>query len=148
MRLLGTFLLLEAVLLGVWDNGVVARPYEQIARSFSKRQSITLSNTSTCNDVSNYQTENDINRIQADMYDMLNAQSLLDTYLRDEAKDTSALEEALSSLLGGVGAVAGVATDDSLLDIYKTMQFTDYVSGFAAPYGVGQTFSWLVWSLR
>lgn len=63
-------------------QGASARPYAPNGRTgHSKRQGITLSESSSCNDVSNYQTENGLVRIQADMYDMLEVHKVLDEYL-------------------------------------------------------------------
>lgn len=113
-------------------RGVSARPHISLGRTgHKKRQDISLSNTSSCNDVEYYQTQNGLTRIQADMYDLLNAQSLLDTYLREKAENTE-LADSVDSLLGAVDGL--VPLPDDFSDIGNTFLFDDYVSGFAAPY--------------
>ena len=97
-RLPSTMLLLEGLLwISALPGTVTARP-----RPLRARQSVTLSDQSSCNDVANYQTENGLVRIQADMYDMLGAAGALDDYFFAEGNQ-------------GSGDV-----------------FTDYVSGYAA----------------
>lgn len=97
----GSLLSVSLILSGQYE-GAAALPNPSHSGQPLQKRATTLSKDSSCNDVSNYQTENKITRIQADMYDLLDAHAVLDEYFFNNGDDTG--------------------------------EFTNYVSGFAAPY--------------
>jgi len=98
MPALGSSLVHTLTLLSAIYQAAIATPVSSFPRL--GRREITLSNESSCNDLSKYQTENGLTRIQADMYEMLEGHKQLDAYIFNSDGD-----------------------------------ITDYVNGFAAPYG-------------
>ena len=68
--------------LGLGDHhGVAAWPKPSgNVDSHNKRQGTVLGLSSSCNDIANYQTENNLPHIQADMFDMLGASGVIDEY--------------------------------------------------------------------
>ncbi len=70
----GGLLFLAALMLGGLDHGVTAlpNPFLRKGQNLDKRQTITLNEDCSCNDLSNYQTQTGVGHITADMYDMYN----------------------------------------------------------------------------
>ena len=85
MRTVGTL-----ALFGPQIIGSVARPWSPAngnAQSPNLKKRVTLSKTSSCNDLTTYQTENDLSHIQADMYDMLDTHGVLDDWFFSKSND-------------------------------------------------------------
>ena len=75
---------LGAVLLSGEHNGVAALAFfRRSERHVHERRAVTLSNTSSCNDLSKYQTENDLTRISRDMYEPIDAHDKMQRWIFD-----------------------------------------------------------------
>lgn len=92
LSLLGCYAL-GAVLLSGDHIGVTAWPKPANSEHHvHERRAITLGETSSCNDVSNYQEENGISHIEADMYNDLNANTTLATWVVENTWGSGNLE--------------------------------------------------------